>query len=144
MREIEGRNGGKLKIPEKGETNNPNGRPKKSFALLNDSLKKEGYQPLTKLQLTEAYSLLLSIDEEKIQELADDVTQPLAIRLIIGEMTDPQTRGRAIQDMRNYLFGNATTTTDITTKGESINHVNPAEIMENITKVLNGGSIPKS
>lgn len=40
MREIEGRNGGKLKIPEKGETNNPNGRPKKSFALLNDSLKK--------------------------------------------------------------------------------------------------------
>lgn len=36
------------------------------------------------------------------------------------------------------------TYTDITSKDESINHVNPAEIMENITKVLNGGSIPKS
>lgn len=33
---------------------------------------------------------------------------------------------------------------DVTSGGESINHVNPAEIMENITKVLNGGSIPKS
>lgn len=33
---------------------------------------------------------------------------------------------------------------DVTSGGEYINHVNPAEIMENITKVLNGGSIPKS
>jgi hypothetical protein len=29
MREIKGRNGGTLKVPEKGETANPNGRPKK-------------------------------------------------------------------------------------------------------------------
>lgn len=37
------------------------------------------------------------------------------------------------------------TYTDITSKDESINKpVNPTEIMENITKVLNGGSIPKS
>lgn len=33
---------------------------------------------------------------------------------------------------------------DVTSGGESINNVNPTEIMENITKVLNGGSIPKS
>lgn len=34
---------------------------------------------------------------------------------------------------------------DLTTNNESINKpVNPTEIMENITKVLNGGSIPKS
>lgn len=37
------------------------------------------------------------------------------------------------------------TYTDITSKDESINKpVNATEIMENITKVLNGGSIPKS
>jgi len=105
MREIEGRNGGRLKIPEKGETNNPHGRPKKSFSLLNTQLKKEGYEPLTKSQLMEAYSLLLSIDEVKIQEIADDDKQPLAIRLIIAEMTNEQSRGRALADMRDYLFG---------------------------------------
>jgi hypothetical protein len=107
MREIEGRNGGKLKIPEKGETNNPNGRPKKSFSLMNETLKKEGYEPLTKGQLMEAYSLLFSIDEAKISELAEDDTQPLAIRLIIQEMTEPQSRGKALVDMRDYLFGKA-------------------------------------
>jgi hypothetical protein len=107
MREIEGRNGGKLKIPEKGETNNPNGRPKKSFSLMNETLKKEGYEPLTKGQLMEAYSLLFSIDEAKISELAEDETQPLAIRLIIQEMTEPQSRGKALIDMRDYLFGKA-------------------------------------
>lgn len=107
MRELEQPHGGKLKIPEKGETNNPNGRPKKSFSLLNDSLKKEGYQPLTKNQLIEAYSLLFSIDQEKIEEIAADESQPLAIRLIIQEMTSPQTSGKALADMRDYLFGKA-------------------------------------
>ena len=107
MREVEQPHGGKLKIPEKGETNNPNGRPKKSFSLMNETLKKEGYEPLTKAQLMEAYSLLFSIDEEKISELGDDTTQPLAIRLIIQEMTEPQSRGKALIDMRDYLFGKA-------------------------------------
>jgi len=37
------------------------------------------------------------------------------------------------------------TYTDITSKDESINKpVDPKEVMENITKVLNGGSIPES
>jgi hypothetical protein len=37
------------------------------------------------------------------------------------------------------------TYTDITTKDESLNKpVDPKEVMENITKVLNGGSIPES
>jgi len=37
------------------------------------------------------------------------------------------------------------TYTDITSKDESLNKpVDPKEVMENITKVLNGGSIPKS
>jgi len=37
------------------------------------------------------------------------------------------------------------TYTDITSKDESINKpVDPKEVMENITKVLNGGSVPES
>lgn len=144
MKETKGRNGGILKSMEKGETLNPNGRPKKSFTLLNESLKKEGYKPLTRTDLIEAYSLLFSIDEEKIQEIANDSTQPLAIRLIIQEMTSPQTAGKAMQDMRDYLFGRANEKVDVTTNGESLNQINPKEIMDNITKVLNGGSVPES
>ena len=108
MREVKQKHGGMLKIPEKGETNNPNGRPKKSFTKLNDLLKKEGYEPLTKKALTDAYALILSLDETKITEIAEDQEQPLAIRLIISEMVEPQTRGKTISDIRDYLFGRAT------------------------------------
>jgi hypothetical protein len=107
MKEEKQPHGGMLLRPEKGETNNPNGRPKKSFSLMNETLKKEGYEPLTKGQLMEAYSLLYSLNESRISELAEDETQPLAIRLIIQEMTEPQSRGKALNDMRDYLFGKA-------------------------------------
>lgn len=100
---------------------NRNGRPKKSFSLLNEKLKEEGYEPLSRSQLVEAYSLLFSVDEAKIQEIADDVSQPLAIRLIIAELTDQSTRGNAIKDMRDYLFGKALQHTDVTSKGETVN-----------------------
>jgi hypothetical protein len=108
MKKVVQPHGGSINILEKGESGNLNGRPKKSFRMLNDTLKKEGYEPLSKADLLEAYSLILSIDEEKIQELADDDTQPLAIRLIIQDMTNEQNSGKAIQDIRNYLFGGAT------------------------------------
>ena len=92
---------------KKGETLNPNGRPKKSFSLLNDQLKKEGYEVLTKGQIVEAYSLIFSLDENKIKEIATDKEQPLVIRLIIKELTNTETSGKAIQDIRNYIFGQA-------------------------------------
>ena len=107
MKKVEGKNGGTLNAMEKGETLNPNGRPKKSFALLNETLKKEGYEAVTKTQFIEAYTLLFSLDETKISEIAEDETQPLAIRLIIAELTETQSRGKTIQNMVDYMFGKA-------------------------------------
>lgn len=92
---------------KKGEIRNPYGRPKKSFSLLNEQLKNEGYESLTKSQIVEAYSLIFSLDEDKIKEIASDKTQPLVIRLIIKELTGAETSGKAIQDIRNYIFGQA-------------------------------------
>lgn len=96
-----------LNPAKKGEIRNPHGRPKKSFSLLNDQLKNEGYEALTRSQIVEAYSLIFSLDEEKIKEIASDKTQPLVIRLIIKELTGAETSGKAIQDIRNYIFGQA-------------------------------------
>ncbi len=114
MKEIKQPHGGSIKLAEKGDVCNPNGRPKKSFSLLNEILKKEGYEPLNKSQLIEAYSLLFSIEQSKVEEIAEDETQPFAIRLIIQEMTSPQTSGKALQDMRDYLFGRAETKSEVT------------------------------
>jgi hypothetical protein len=120
MREVEQPHGGKLKIPEKGETNNPNGRPKKSFRVLNDALKKEGYEPLKKRELIDFYELVFNLDEDEVKKMASDKSNPLAIRLMIQEMTDPMSRGKAIQDYRNYAFGGAVSNIDHTTKGEKV------------------------
>ena len=118
---IDGPKGGKIYQMEKGETLNPHGRPKKSFRLFNDSLKKEGYEPLKKRQLIDFYEIIFNLDEDAIKSMASDKSQPLAIRLMIQEMTDPLTRGKAIQDYRNYAFGTATINMDHTTGGEKIN-----------------------
>ena len=105
---------------KKGEIRNPYGRPKKSFSLLNEQLKNEGYESLTKSQIVEAYSLIFSLDEDKIKEIASDKTQPLVIRLIIKELTGAETSGKAIQDIRNYIFGQAKQEIDHTSGGEKL------------------------
>lgn len=84
-----------------------NGRKPKSFKMFNDKMKEEGYQPLTKEDLINCYAFIFSAEEEKIQEIANDETQPLALRLIIQEMTDERTRSRAMADFRDYMFGKA-------------------------------------
>lgn len=99
--------GGSLTRPDKGEVLNPYGRPKKSWTLFNDEIKKAGYQPLTKGALLEAYSLIFALDEEKYSEVANDTTQPLALRLILQSMSDPQSRDKVLADYRNYMFGEA-------------------------------------
>lgn len=99
--------GGVIHQAEKGETANPNGRPKKSFRIINDQLKKKGFEPLQRRELIELYSLLFNLDESEIKELAQDKSNPLSIRLVIAELTDVQTRAKALQDYRNYAFGAA-------------------------------------
>jgi hypothetical protein len=90
---------------KKGNNENPTGRPKKSFSMLNQQLKDEGYEVLTRNQIIEAYSLIFSLDEAKIKQIASDKEQPLVIRLIIKELANADTGGKAIQDIRNYIFG---------------------------------------
>ena len=92
---------------KKGETLNPNGRPKKSFRLINDELKAKGYEPLTKEALIEAYSLVFNTDEKELQEIAKRPETPYALRIIILDMNNKQYRAKALQDYRDYMFWKA-------------------------------------
>ena len=93
---------------KKGEVMNPNGKPRKSFRVMNEKLKEEGLEPLKKWELIEAYSLIFNCTEEKLLDLSKDKEIPYAVRLIILELNDKKTRARALADYRDYMFGTAT------------------------------------
>jgi hypothetical protein len=84
-----------------------NGRKKKSFRLLIDECKAKGYEAVTKEQLVEAYAFLYSLEQSEIEEIVEDDKQPLALRLIIREMTDERSSGKTLADFRDFMFGKA-------------------------------------
>jgi hypothetical protein len=112
---------------------NKKGRPRKSFSEFNEKCKNKGVAPLSQSEYIETLSFLYQLTEEEIKELADDKEQPLALRLIIAELTDPQSRGKTLQELRDYLFHKGIKQTDITSKGEKVN-AEPVWIIQDNSK----------
>jgi hypothetical protein len=86
---------------------NRSGRPRSHFVKVNNSLKEQGYESVSKKELLELYSLLLSLDESKVKELIADDTAPYVVRLILKEFLG-KNGGKVIKDMIDYVFGKAT------------------------------------
>ena len=93
---------------KKGESGNPEGRPRKSFATINAELKAKGITKLSKSDLLDAYALIFNSTEEDLVDIAKDKNTPYALKIIILELNDKRTRAKAIQDYRDYTFGRAT------------------------------------
>ena len=106
---------------KKGKSGNPNGRPKKSFASINDELKKEGFKALKKSEIIEAYGIIFNTTEERLKQIAGDKDAPFGLRKTILYLNDKKNYMKAYQDYRDYMFGRAKENIDHTTKGESIN-----------------------
>jgi tRNA U34 2-thiouridine synthase MnmA/TrmU len=74
--------GGKITPFEKGETGNPNGRPKKLVSSLIAQLKEEGYEGVTNGQISDVISLLLNLEKDRVKQLAEDAKQPIYVQRI--------------------------------------------------------------
>jgi len=64
-RKIAGKNGGTLVVPNKGETNNPNGRPKKYVTLL----KEQGYKLS---EVNDTIQTIMSMDMDELKQVWDN------------------------------------------------------------------------
>jgi hypothetical protein len=93
---------------KKGESGNPEGRPRKSFASINAELKANGVSKLSKSDLLDAYALIFNTDEETLKDIAKDKKTPYAFKIILLELNNNKTRAKAMQDYRDYTFGRAT------------------------------------
>ena len=102
-----------LKPWKKGESGNPEGRPRKSFATINAELKEKGIEKLSKADLLDAYALIFNSTEDDLVEIAKDKNTPYALKIIILELNDKRTRAKAMQDFRDYTFGRAIENIDV-------------------------------
>jgi hypothetical protein len=93
---------------KKGESGNPKGRPRKSFASINDELKAKGIGKLSKSDLLDAYALIFNSSELELIELETNEDIPIAFKIILENLTDKKTRTKAMEDFRDYTFGRAT------------------------------------
>ena len=110
-----------LKPFKPGQSGNPKGRPRKSFASINAELAEKGISKLSKSDLLDAYALVFNSTEDDLKQIAKDKETPYALKIIILELNDKRNRAKAMQDYRDYIFGKAQDNIDHTTQGEKIN-----------------------
>lgn len=82
MRQHKTKLGGILNVMEKGETLNPNGRPKKLVSTINDQLKAEGFKKVSPAQVVDAFETILNLPQDRITEIVNDKDAPMLLRIV--------------------------------------------------------------
>lgn len=103
---------------KKGQSGNPNGRPKKKYSQHIADVKKKGYEAPTKAEYFDMMGLLLAMDEDDLKEFAKDKARPYWIRLIVIDLNSKATRQRMMADYRDWLFGKAGESVSLEHSGE--------------------------
>ena len=78
--------GGALVRPEKGVSMNPNGRPPKLVSMVVAELKEKGYERATAGTVAEAFEVMMNLPIDVVQEMANDKTQSIAVRIVAKAM----------------------------------------------------------
>jgi hypothetical protein len=118
-RRIPQAHGGLIVLPVKGESGNPNGRPRKLVADVINDLKAKGITPVKPHQIIEAYEALLNSPEEDIVATVNNKDLPYFIRLVASAMTSKGKGFEIIERMIDRAHGKATFKADVTSGGNS-------------------------
>ena len=90
----------------KGDINR-NGRPRKMFTTFNQALKEEGIKPLTKAQMMEAFTMIFNTDKATLKKWLKDKDTPIAISIVLEQLTDRHKRAKAFKEYMEWTFGRA-------------------------------------
>ena len=91
---------GKIAPWEKGESGNPNGRPRKLVIHVLEELKAKGITPVRPVDIVSIYEQLLNVTQDEIVEIVNDTELPYSIRLVAAAMT---TKGRGFEIIERMI-----------------------------------------
>jgi len=101
---------------KKGQSGNPNGRPKKLVSAVIADLKAEGYEEVTASQVKEAYQLFIGLSRVKVVEIANDENQSMLFIRVARAILDNKGFD-VIEKMLDRAHGKATNKTEVTGAG---------------------------
>jgi hypothetical protein len=112
-RKIAGKNGGTLVVPNKGETNNPNGRPKKYVTLL----KEQGYKLS---EVNDTIQTIMSMDMDELKQVWDNPKATILEKTIANALMTSLKKGSlySIDTLLNRVYGKPKETSQVTTDGK--------------------------
>jgi surfactin synthase thioesterase subunit len=86
---------------------NRKGIAKKSYNVFIENQKAQGVENVNKQNTKDMVSILFSMTQEQLIEVAKDPDMPFSIRAVINGLMDPATRQRELADWRDWAFGKA-------------------------------------
>ena len=112
-RAIKGKNGGTLIVPNKGETNNPNGRPRKYVSLL----KEQGYKLS---EVNDCIQAIMAMDLEELKSVWDNPKATILEKTIANALRKSLEKGSlySIDTLLNRVYGKPKETNQVTTDGK--------------------------
>ena len=119
MKKVTVRNGGTFNVAEKGETANPNGRPRKTINSVNKELEEQGIKPATANEIKDIYLRLINMEMAELKILVEDSKQPALIR-IVGKKILSDKGFDIIDKMLDRAIGKAQQAVDVTTNGKEL------------------------
>lgn len=130
---IKQEHGGELHVLQKGETANPNGRPKKVVAKVVADLLEEGYDNVSRSQIVDAFEILLNLDEERLKEIVKDSAQPMLFRITAKQLLSD--KGFSIlKDLLDRAHGRPNQAVDVTSGGEKMQPFKGFSFLEPLAK----------
>jgi hypothetical protein len=116
MREIKGRNGGTLKVPEKGETANPNGRPKK----FTTELAEHGYKLS---EVNDSIQAIMAMNETEIKEVLKNNDATMLEKTVARAIIKSYEKGSlfSMDTLLSRVFGKPKESVEATVEAKVVN-----------------------